>query len=132
MDSSSVNERYHRPSRLSKRQQTVLGTLGVVALTAVVSIIAWPASNPSISSAVVGYTVVSNTQVKVEFEVVKPAAEAAVCTIQAVDINGAVVGTRNVPIPADPGGPKSVTLTEPLQTSAHAIDGEVTECDLTS
>ena len=132
MDSTVVADRYTRSPRLSRRGKNILGAVGVAALTAAVSAVAWPASNPPITSTVLAYHVDSDTVVSVQFEVDMAAGRTAVCTIQARDKDGNVVGTRDVPIPANPSGAKATVLSEKLKTTGLAIVGEVLQCSLTN
>ncbi|MFC4058395.1 DUF4307 domain-containing protein [Planomonospora corallina] len=76
---------------------------------------------------VIAFDVDQGGHAEITFEVVKPAERAAVCRLQAMDVNHAQVGTREVEIPAGEG---YVRLTERLQLSAPATSADVEYCYL--
>ena len=73
-----------------------------------------------------GYTVESDALVRVEFEVAKDPAAAAVCSVRAQDRTGAEVGNALVRIGPSPQSRQVVT--HDLPTTARAVTGEVTGC----
>lgn len=103
-----------------------LSGLGIALLTAVVSWYGLKNANPPISPTVLAYNVVSDQVTTVTFDVVKPASQAVVCAVEALDVNGVDVGRATVTLPA---GQHDITRTVTLRTSARAITGQVEECD---
>jgi hypothetical protein len=67
---------------------------------------------------------VTDTSITVEFVVAKPGGQAAVCTVQAFDVNNLELGEAQVPVPAG----ANVTVTYTLTTSARAYIAEVPNC----
>jgi hypothetical protein len=61
------------------------------------------------------------------FQVSKPADRTAVCRLRALDASGAEVGSREVEVAP---GNESVTLTERLETTALAANGQIQYCYL--
>lgn len=132
MDSAAMAERYQRSRGPSRRARMVLGGAGIVALTGAVAWVGLYQANPVIQSAIVNYRVVSDHSVYVDFQIVKPAAKAATCTLRARDIAGNEVGREDVVVAADPGGPRSTSVEHTLRTSGKAVVGEVLQCVLNS
>ena len=75
-----------------------------------------------------GFTVVSDSLVRVEFEVDKDAAATALCTVRSRDRTGAEVGTALVRV--GPSAGRRQVVTHDLTTSGRAASGEVTGCSL--
>jgi hypothetical protein len=74
------------------------------------------------------YDSVTDRQVRVVFEVVKPSGEGARCVVRARSRDGAEVGRETVEVPAGRPGDKSVIVTHVLATSARPVTGEVAGC----
>jgi hypothetical protein len=124
----TVEARYQRPGRLSKRGRAVLGGAGVLVLTGVVGWFALQNSTPQLTATVLGYSVTSDRAVDVRFQVDKSsAAKSAVCTLRARASSGEEVGRVDVPVPA---GEKRQVITATVKTSGRAINGDVVECRL--
>ena len=77
---------------------------------------------------VVAFTVVSDTGVRVQFELSKKSGSATTCVVRARSRDGAEVGRALVRVPAD--SPATVVYT--LTTSRKAVTGEVLRCLLSS
>jgi hypothetical protein len=119
--------RYGRPrrDRRTKVRNYALIGAGVAAMTAVVSYFGLRAASPPISATVLSYSVTSAHSVTVRFEVTKSSTKAAVCVVEAPDVNSDIVGRTVVNVPA---GQSRVTLSTTLRTTDRAIMGEVEQC----
>jgi hypothetical protein len=74
------------------------------------------------------YDSVTDRQVRVVFEVVKPSGQGASCVVRARSRDGAEVGRQTVEVPAGRPGDKSVIVTHVLPTTARPVTGEVAGC----
>lgn len=74
---------------------------------------------------VTSFTVRSDRQVQVVFEVQKDAGSPATCYLRARARDGAEVGGEEVAIPA---GPASARVDHTLTTTGRAVTGEVVRC----
>jgi hypothetical protein len=82
---------------------------------------------PDVRGQVISFDVTGPDAISITFQVRKPADRTAACRLRAVDVNGAEVASREVEITS---GDESVTLTERLQTSGRAWNGQVQHCYL--
>ena len=73
-----------------------------------------------------GFTVESDSLVRVEFEVDKEPASTAVCTVRSRDRTGAEVGQALVRV--GPSEQRRQVVTYDLRTSGRANTGEITGC----
>ena len=76
------------------------------------------------------FTVESDTLVRVQFDVVKDPATAALCTVRARGADGGEVATALVRI--EPSPQSRQVITRELATTARAVSGEVTGCSPTT
>jgi hypothetical protein len=83
--------------------------------------------DPAYDSQIVGWSDVTDTQMRIKFTVNVPAGSTASCTIRARDYNGNEVGRRTVTVRAA-GGDTSVQANELVTTSAKASAGDVLQC----
>jgi hypothetical protein len=128
VEQATVEARYQRPGRLSRRGRAVLGGVGVLTLTGVVGWVGLNQAAPPLTATVLGYDVTSDRSVDLRFQVDKAsAAKSAVCTLRARASSGEEVGRVEVPVPA---GAKRQVLTATVKTSGRAINGDVLECRL--
>ncbi|GGN27762.1 hypothetical protein GCM10010109_45650 [Actinoplanes campanulatus] len=79
------------------------------------------------SPEIVGWSIPSDTRMVIEFRVRVPEGGQAYCMLRARDYDGFEVGRRPVTIPAPADG-GSVTLREPVTTTARAAVGDVMGC----
>lgn len=79
----------------------------------------------AITAETLAYSVDDHGSTVVTFRVHKPVGVTATCTVQALDIAHAVVGSAQVAIPA---GSSSVTLTQTVRTTNLAVTGMVADC----
>lgn len=103
------------PGRLAAIAAAVIGVLG----TAIVAWLALAPGSPSASVTGSSYQVISDTQVRVAFSVIRDDPEIPLrCTVQALDASHAQVGVALVDVPA--GGAREVPLTVDVTTFARA------------
>ena len=76
------------------------------------------------------YLALSDTAVRISFEVTVRDGKAATCLVRARERSGAETGSADVPIPARTDGGKKTQLTYVLTTKARAVTGEVLRCRL--
>ena len=76
------------------------------------------------------YLALSDTAVRISFEVTVRDGKAATCLVRSRDRSGAETGSADVPIPARTDGKKKSELTYVLTTKARAVTGEVLRCRL--
>jgi hypothetical protein len=128
VDQETVEARYQRPGRLSRRGRVALGGVGVLALTGVVGWVGLNQANPRLTATVLGYDVTSDRAVDVRFQVDRSSADkSAVCTVRARASSGEEVGRVDVPVPA---GARRQVITATVRTSGKAVNGDVLECRL--
>jgi hypothetical protein len=95
--------RYGAPrGGMSRARKIGLGATGLMILAGVVGYIGWQQANPAITGTVLSYSA-GNNNVSVTFEVDKPSAKTASCTIAAEDVHNNVVGSIDVQVPAGRG-----------------------------
>ena len=96
---ASLAERYGVKRGMSRTRKITLGLFGFALLCGVAVYIGWEQANPQIQANVISYTV-GNQSVTVTFQVNKSANQSVECTIQADDVQGNVIGSANVSVPA--------------------------------
>ena len=101
VDQETVEARYQRSGRLSRRGRVALGGAGFLALTGAVGWVGLNQANPRLTATVLGYDVTSDRAVDVRFQVDRSSADkSAVCTLRARASSGEEVGRVDVPVPA--------------------------------
>jgi Domain of unknown function (DUF4307) len=81
-----------------------------------------------ITSQVTAFSIVSDSAVKLSFQVVKDPGQRATCIVRARSRDGREVGRAEVPVPAGASGEKTVLVTYTLATSKRAVAPEVYGC----
>lgn len=118
-----------RAPRRAPRWVLPLLVAGVVAIGALLS---WQLyrnyAGDAITSRVTAYTIVSDSEVRITFEVIKDGGEPATCIVRARSRDGEEVGRAEVPVPAGEQGRRSTVLTYTLATSKRAVAPEVYGC----
>jgi hypothetical protein len=101
--------------------------VGAVGITAMVAAIVWfgLASANALSADVTTYDVVSDSEVRVGYDVHRPDGAAVRCTVEAQDVRHGRVGTMADEVPA---GARSVHREVTVRTSARAVTGVVASC----
>lgn len=106
----------------------VVGTIGISVGVALAIWFGLSATVGQPSWQTVGYKVVDNQSVWVDFQVYSPDGRDLVCTVHALSRDFAVVGSTDVPIKL--AGADSARETVTLRTTSRAVTGEVKTCVL--
>jgi hypothetical protein len=125
--------RYGRRRSRGSRPRWAVPALAAVAGAACLAGTWWLYQSNLVSAVhyqVLRYDQVTDRQVRVVFEVVKPSGEPAQCVVRARSRDGTEVGREVVDVPAGHEGDKSVIVTHVLITTARPVTGEVTGCGL--
>lgn len=125
VDTATLEQRYRRSSRLSKRGRAAWGAAGVLVLSTAVGYVGLRQASPAIQATVLGYQVTGDHAVDVRFQVDESSGKGGSCTVRARASSGEEVGRVEVPVPA---GPTRQVLTTTVKTSGRAINGDVLEC----
>ena len=101
--------------------------VGVLGIGAMVAFIVWfgLASANALSADVTTYNVVSDSEIRVGYDVHRPDGAAVRCTVEAQDVRHGRVGTTVDDVPA---GARSVHREVTVRTSARAVTGVVSSC----
>jgi hypothetical protein len=83
--------------------------------------------DPAYDSQIIGWSDVTDTQMRIRFSVNVPAGGAASCTVRARDYDGDEVGRRTVTVRAA-GDATTIDANELVPTSARASVGDVLSC----
>ena len=130
--SSALDARYGRtPTRRRLTRWWAIGVAIVVALV-VVLWVAWVglfAPAATIDSRTAGYTLVSDSEVEVEYEVTVEPGTAVACAVEALNKKYAVIGWKIVDLP--PSEQRTRALTDLVRTSEPAVTGLIYRCWLT-
>jgi hypothetical protein len=131
--STVMQDRYGRRSTPGRRR--LLAAAAALAAVAALTLVGWLslAGRPSVNWDDIGYKVLSDAQIQVTFDVNFSSGGSgssdspkAICTIQALNELGTVVGLQDVPVQAGRGGRVRATAT--LKTSERATTGLVKSC----
>jgi hypothetical protein len=121
--------RYDEPSRVVPRALALL--LSVLFLALLVAIALNLYSRYGTQEVIVrerGFVVVSDEQVRVDFDVTTPPDENAWCLVRARRADGAEVGSVFVPVTSGSGTEAEQTVQHLLTTTDRAVTGEVVRC----
>jgi hypothetical protein len=123
--------RYDEPSLVGQRVLAVLlGALFLGLVATVVTTLYARYGDTDVRFRELGFAVVSDAQVRVDFEVRRPAGETAYCVVRARDAQGAETGREVVEIEAAEDGGRTTRVSHLLSTSQRAVTGEVQRCSL--
>lgn len=125
--SELLEKRYGQKPAGNKLRNTLLATFGVVLLTAAAAYFGFANYSP-VSYNDIGYRVLSNTSIEIDFEVSKPIDASVICSIQALNNSYGVVGWKQVEI--GPTETKTSAITVTLVTTEAAVTGLVDDCKL--
>ena len=104
----------------------VVGTVGILAGVALAIWFGLSATLGQPSWQTLGYKVVSDQQVRVDFEVYRPGGTALTCTVEALARDFSPVGTSTVTVPASTDETTRTSAT--LRTTSRAVTGQVRTC----
>ena len=127
--------RYDEPSLVGQRILAVL-LAGAFAALMVSIVLAFYTrfANDDLRLQEIGFSVLSDTAVRVDFAVVYTSADVrgapAFCTVRARDRFGSETGRELVEVGPPPAGSDRVVLSHVLATTARAVTGEVDGCSL--
>lgn len=122
--------RYGRRREATGRRWVVpaLATVCAVAV-AVVLVLAYRAYVvDAVTGQVLHYRDVTDTQVAITFEVVRPPGTRVECVVRARAQDGSEVGRASVAIPSSPAGGRTVVVTHVLPTTKRPYTGELVGC----
>jgi uncharacterized protein DUF4307 len=128
--SATVNaqDRYGVRRGMSRGRKIGLAVVGLAILGGVASYIGWQQSHPAIQGTVLKFSPQTDS-VAVTFEIDKASASTATCTLQALNTQGAVIGSVAVQVPA---GRSTNVMSYTLSTTSEANTVEVSSCEITS
>jgi hypothetical protein len=104
----------------------VVGTVGIVLAVALVIWWGWTTTAGAVRPAVTAYEVMSDSSIRVEYDLARPAGVAVDCEVAALDSRKGRVGVAEDHVPA--GGASVVHREVTVRTSARAVTGVVQSC----
>ena len=104
----------------------VIGAVGILAGVGLAIWFGLSATLGQPSWQTLGYKVVSDQQVRVDFEVYRPGGTALTCTVEALARDFSPVGTSSVTVPAS--ADETTRMSATLRTTSRAVTGQVTTC----
>jgi hypothetical protein len=104
----------------------VVGVVGIALAVALVVWYGWSRTSGAVRPQVTGYEVLSDAEVRVEYDVSRPQGVAVDCEVAALDSRKGRVGVTVDEVPAD--GPAVVHREVVVRTSARAVTGVVQSC----
>lgn len=121
--------RYDGPSRLVGRAfAVVLSVLFIGLLLSIGYFLFTRYSGDRVQARSVGYKVLSDSAVRIDLQVFKPAGSAAYCIVRSRGADGAEVGREVVVVDAQGTREKVVRTQHVLTTTARAVTGEAGRC----
>lgn len=104
----------------------VVGAVGILAGVALAIWFGLSATLGQPSWQTLGYKVLSDQQVRVDFEVYRPGGTALTCTVEALARDFSPVGTSKVRVPAS--ADETTRMSATLRTTSRAVTGQVKTC----
>jgi len=104
----------------------VVGTVGILAGVGLAIWFGLSSTMGQPAWQTLGYKVVSDRQVRVDFQVYRPGGTALTCTVEALARDFAPVGTSTVQVPAS--ADETTTESVTLRTTSRAVTGQVKTC----
>lgn len=130
--STAIEERYgHSPAR-RRRTRVLAGIAAAAVLVVVIAWVVWAGlfgPSASLGSRDLGYSLIGDDAVEVDYEVTADAGASVSCALQALNSTFAIVGWKVVAIPPSDQGTHQ--LSETLRTSEPAVTGLIYRCWLT-
>lgn len=127
MDQSELMASRYGERKTNPKRNRILTIVGVGVLTIVAAWFGFANYSP-LSFKDLGYRVLSDYRVEVDFELTRPQGAVAICSIEALNNSFAQVGWVEVIIPATEQTTTRNTIT--LTTTELAVTGLVDECRL--
>ncbi|MFX0594220.1 DUF4307 domain-containing protein [Melissospora conviva] len=121
--------RYGRRRAPQRRRPVLFAALVAVLLvvTGLISVKLYQQYGPDYSGEVVSYTDITDSQIRITFQVTVPEGEPARCALRARSYDGAQVGYADVLVD-NPGGARQMTQEHLLATTAKPFMAEVLGC----
>ena len=104
----------------------VIGGVGITLAVALVVWWGWSSTSGAVRPTVISYEVRSDSEVWVQYDLVRPAGTAVDCRVAALDRRKGRVGVADDRIPAE--GPAVVRREVVVRTSSRAVTGVVESC----
>jgi len=127
MDQAELLSQRYGDKPTNPKRTKVLTLVGIALLTVIAAWFGFANYSP-LSYQDIGYRVINNTTVEVDFELTAPAGSVAICAIQALNNSFAQVGWIELVLPASEATTNRHTVT--LTTTELAVTGLVHECRL--
>jgi hypothetical protein len=127
--STGLGERYGRTRTRRRRDRVILWSLGAAFVIVFTAWVVWAGldrSTASIETRDLGYTVVDDHSVTVDFEVSVPTGTPLSCAVQALNTDFTIVGWKVVDLPASSHYTR--TFSETLRTTGPTTSGLIYRC----
>ena len=132
---SPTSHRRRPPGRYDDRSligarilAVILGALFLGLVVAIGALLYDRYGTPRVNAQTVGFSVLSDTQVRIDVQVTKEAGERAYCYVRARGEDGAEVGREAVTVDADGSDRTTIRLSHVLSTTGLAVTGEAGRC----
>ena len=127
MDQAELLAKRYGVKQSNPKRNRVLALIGVALLTVTAAWFGFANYSP-VSFQDLGYRVLSDTRVEIDFELTRPAGVDVVCSLEALNNQFAPVGWKELVIPGSETTKVRNTIT--LNTTELAVTGLVDECRL--
>jgi hypothetical protein len=127
MDQAELLAKRYGVKQSNPKRNKVLAIVGVTALTITAAWFGFANYSP-LSFQDLGYRVISDTRVEVDFEITRPQGADVVCSLEALNNQFAPVGWIELVIPGSDSTKVRNTVT--INTTELAVTGLVDECRL--
>jgi hypothetical protein len=127
MDQAELLAKRYGVKQTNPKRNKVLAIVGVTALTITAAWFGFANYSP-LSFQDLGYRVLSDTRVEVDFEITRPQGADVICSLEALNNQFAPVGWIELVIPGSDSTKVRNTVT--LNTTELAVTGLVDECRL--
>ncbi len=116
------------PSRRRRWAGYIVGGIAAGVALAALLTLAVHRSAPAVAAQVTGYDVLSDTTVRIRFEVRKAPLVEAVCVVRARNRSGMEAGRAEVTVGARPDAGRTTEVRYDLPTRSRAVTGELAGC----
>lgn len=127
MDQSELLAQRYGERKSNPRRNRILTIVGVAVLTLIAAWFGFANYSP-LSFKDLGYRVLSDYRIEVDFELTRPVGSVAICSVEALNNSFAQVGWIELILPAVEQSTARNTVT--LNTTELAVTGLVDECRL--
>jgi hypothetical protein len=127
MDQAELLAKRYGVKQSNPKRNRVLALIGVALLTVTAAWFGFANYSP-VSFQDLGYRVLSDTRVEIDFELTRPEGADVVCSLEALNNQFAPVGWKELVIPGSEATKVRNTIT--LNTTELAVTGLVDECRL--